>query len=106
MDILEQAKNINKKVKEGKIFGKYTKEEAKAKLGEMKKKNLKSNIKKAVSTVSSLTPVGAAKKTAKNIFKYVVPKDIKRDIKKKIKLKGGGIALRGLGRAFMKGGKV
>ena len=34
MDILEQAKNINKKVKEGKIFGKYTQEEAKAKLGE------------------------------------------------------------------------
>ena len=69
MDILEQAKNINKKVKEGKIFGKYTQEEAKAKLGEMKKKNLKSNI------------------------------------KKRIKSKGGGMALRGLGRAFMKGGK-
>ena len=48
----------------------------------------------------------AAKKTAKNIFKYVVPKDIKRDIKKRIKSKGGGMALRGLGRAFMKGGKV
>ena len=109
-DILEKAKEINKRIKEGKILG-MTKDEADTKLAEIKKEKIKSGIKKAVSTAVSTSPIGAAvKSTAKGaqwMWKHGIPKDIKRDIKKRLKKStGGGVALRGLGRAFQKGGKV
>ena len=110
-DIIEKAKEINKQIKgEGKLLG-MTKEEVDAKLAEIKKEKIKSGIKKAVSTAYSVTPGGAAVegavKGAKWMWKHGIPKDIKRDIKKRLKKStGGGVALRGLGRAFRKGGKV
>ena len=110
VSILEKAKEINKKIKEGKILG-MTKDEADTKLAEIKKEKIKSGIKKAVSTAYSVTPGGAAVKGAvkgaKWMWKHGIDKDIKRDIKKRLKKStGGGVALRGLGRAFQKGGKV
>ena len=106
-DIIEKAKEINKQIKgEGKLLG-MTKEEVDAKLAEIKKEKIKSGIKKAVSTAVSTSPIGAAVKGAKWMWKHGIPKDIKRDIKKRLKKStGGGVALRGLGRAFRKGGKV
>ena len=105
-DIIEEAKRINKQIKEGKILG-MTKDEANKKVAEIKKENIKSGIKKAVSAAGSVMPGGAAVKGAKWMWKHGIPKDIKRDIKKRLKKStGGGVALRGLGRAFRKGGKV
>ena len=109
-DIIEKAKEINKRIKEGKILG-MTKDEADQKVSGIKKEKIKSGIKKAISALDYVTPVGAAVKAtakgAKWMWKHGIPKDIKRDIKKRLKKsKGGGIALRGLGRAFVKGGRV
>ena len=106
-DIIEDAKKITEELlSKDKILG-MTKDEADKKLAEIKKEKIKSGVKKAVSTAVSTSPIGAAVKGAKWMWKHGIDKDIKRDIKKRLKKStGGGVALRGLGRAFNKGGKV